>query len=344
MKTATDISQKALSRLSAWNLDPTPEAYAVLYAHYDGANAELSETIETRFSDETPPSAKQLERLYARFFSPEPSHTQKLDKLANALVNQSSGLQGLAHALSSSAHTFGVEVQTQAGDAIGVSTSGGDVQDIVGRLLELTKKTVEQNKVLEGKLDAAVENIGELHDTLKRAEESAQTDFLTKLANRRKLDTFLTRLMEDAMLEKQAFSIIVGDIDFFKVFNDTYGHKVGDQVLALVASIIKGNIKGKDLAARYGGEEFVIALPNTTLMQAAEVAEDIRAEIANRPLALRKSNKEIGNVTISFGVAEWFLGQSMEALFESADAALYEAKRAGRNRVVRAANHLREIA
>ncbi len=343
MKTATDISRRALSRLHAWNLDPTPEAYAIAFAHYEGVHAELSEIIETQFSDEVPPTAKQLERLYARFLSGGAENGDELDKLANALVNQSSGLKGLAHALTSSAHSFGAEVQAQAGDALGDATAD-DVENIVGRLLELTKKTVEQNKILETKLDAAVENICELHDTLRRAEENAQTDFLTKLANRRKLENFLDGLIEDAMLENQVFSILIGDIDFFKVFNDTYGHKVGDQVLALVASIIRNNIKGKDLAARYGGEEFVIALPNTNLAQAADVAETIRAEIANRPLALRKSNKEIGNVTVSFGVAEWSLGDSKETLFDAADAALYEAKRTGRDKVVASSKRLRDIA
>ncbi len=343
MTNATDIAQKALSRLQAWNVDPTPEAYAILYAHYEGGNTALSETIEARFSDEEPPQSKQLERLHARFLGGEINDDVQFDKLANALVNQSSGLQGLAHALTSSAHTFGAEVQAQANDAVGNSISS-DVPGIIDRLLELTKKTVEQNKMLEQKLDAAVDDICELHDTLRRAEESAQTDFLTKLANRRKLDNFLQQLIEDAKRERRAFSIIVGDIDHFKSFNDTYGHKVGDQVLALVASIIRSNIKGKDLAARYGGEEFVIALPETSLVNAAEVAEDIRAEIANRPLALRKSNKEIGNVTISFGVAEWSSDETMESLFDAADAALYQAKRTGRDKVVTVANHLKESA
>jgi len=344
MSAVKDISRKVMGQLIDWNIDPTPNTYAVLFAHFEGANPALSEAIEGRFAGDVRPSGKQLDRLYAKFFADYSNDNEEIEKLAKDLLNQSSGLQGLAHALSSSANNFGAEVQAQANGAASQSASGVDVEKLVSSLLELTQKTVQQNKLLERRLDAAVENIGELHDTLKRAEEHANTDFLTKLANRRRFDDFLAQRMEDAATDSEPLSLIVGDVDHFKSFNDKFGHKVGDQVLALVASIIRKNVKGKDLAARYGGEEFVIALPNTSLNQAKAVAETIRREIANRPLALRNSNKKIGNVTISFGVAEWLAGEAEEALFEAADAALYEAKGTGRNKVVATEGRLAESA
>ncbi|WP_375207292.1 GGDEF domain-containing protein [Hyphococcus sp.] len=337
MTTNKEISQKVLRKLNMWEIDPTPEKYALLFDHYSGANPALSAAMESQFAGGANPTSKELERLYARFLADYSNDNDELENLAKSLVVQSSGLQGLAHALSSSASSFGADIQAEVAGVTDLSESDCDVGEVINNLVELTKRTVQQNKMLERKLDAAIEDIGELHDTLKRAEEHAQTDFLTKLPNRRKFDEFLRDKIEDSASDNEPLSLIVGDVDHFKMFNDKYGHKVGDQVLVLVSNILRKNIKGKDLAARYGGEEFVIALPNTTLDQAAALAEHIRREIANRPLALRKSNKEIGNVTISFGVAEWSAGESEDALFEAADAALYDAKSGGRNKVAKAA-------
>lgn len=344
MSAAKDISRKVMGKLGDWNINPTPAAYAVLFSHFEGENSSLSEAIENCLSEGTQPTEMLFNRLYSKFFADYSNDNEQIEKLALELVNQSSGLQGLAHALGSSANTFSAEVQAQADNAAKQPTADVDAEKIITGLLELTQKTVQQNKILEDKLDTAIANIGDLHDTLRQAEQHAHTDFLTKLPNRRKFDDFLTRQIEEAKESGDPLCLIVGDVDHFKSFNDKFGHKVGDQVLALVASIIRKNVKGKDLAARYGGEEFVIALPCTQLNQARAVADYIREEIANRPLALRKSNKEIGSVTISFGVAEWAPGETEEAFFIAADAALYEAKGTGRNKVSVAPNRLAESA
>lgn len=344
MGKAKEISRKVIGKLGDWNINPTPAAYAVLFSHFEGTNSNLSETIENCLEEGVQPSEKQLGRLYEKYFGAYSNDNERIEKLAKDLLNQSSGLQGLAHALGSSANTFGAEVQAQANDAARRPAAEVDVDALVGGLIELTQRTVQQNKILEEKLDTAIANIGDLHDTLRQAEENAHTDFLTKLPNRRKFDDCLARQIDDAEANGEPLSLIIGDVDHFKSFNDKYGHKVGDQVLVLVAHIIKKNVKGKDLAARYGGEEFAIALPGASLDQAKAVAEHIREEIAKRPLALRKSNKEIGNVTISFGVAEWLPGELEEALFVAADAALYEAKGGGRNKVIAATNRLAQSA
>ena len=124
------------------------------------------------------------------------------------------------------------------------------------------------------------------------------------------------------------------DIDYFKNFNDTYGHQTGDQVLRLVAMTLKSNIKGKDLAARYGGEEFVAVLPSTDLDGAVIVAENIRKAIQAKELLKRSTNEKLGRITASFGVAAFTPQDNAMSLIERADRCLYAAKRAGRNRVV----------
>ena len=126
------------------------------------------------------------------------------------------------------------------------------------------------------------------------------------------------------------------DIDLFKNFNDSFGHQVGDQVLRLVARTLTDNVKGRDIAARYGGEEFAILLPDTPAAAGMRVAESLRKSMESRDIVNKATNQSLGRITLSIGVAEYAPGESIEEIVTRADAALYDAKRTGRNKVVAA--------
>jgi diguanylate cyclase len=129
-------------------------------------------------------------------------------------------------------------------------------------------------------------------------------------------------------------SILMIDIDHFKKFNDSYGHQVGDQVLRLVAKVLQDSVRDVDLAARYGGEELIAVLPGADLRLCADVAESIRRRISEARLTRRSTGQEIASVTVSIGVAQFRLAEAADATIERCDRALYQAKRAGRNRTV----------
>jgi diguanylate cyclase (GGDEF)-like protein len=162
----------------------------------------------------------------------------------------------------------------------------------------------------------------------------AATDALTGLANRRAFDHRLEQEWRRAQREHTPLALLFMDIDHFKRFNDTYGHATGDEVLAVVAErILSGTRRAVDLAARYGGEEFAVILPNTTLQGAAKVAEKIRKRVEAAGLAHEGSER--GQVTISIGCAACRPpDEGGSALLAAADAQLYAAKAAGRNRVM----------
>ncbi|WP_419693472.1 PleD family two-component system response regulator [Mesorhizobium muleiense] len=164
--------------------------------------------------------------------------------------------------------------------------------------------------------------------------EMAVTDPLTGLHNRRYLDSHLQTLFDRAVARRRPLSVMITDLDRFKTVNDTHGHDGGDEVLREFARRLRKNVRGIDLACRFGGEEFVVVMPDTDGAVAEKVAERIRAEIAQMPFAVGQDGKTI-EVTVSVGVSSVLKGvDSVAGLMKRADLALYEAKSAGRNRVV----------
>jgi len=207
-----------------------------------------------------------------------------------------------------------------------------ELQDALEEINVLNEELSERSQQLEVALARLNMRLFEVELAKDNVEKLAITDPLTHLYNRR----YLEEKFGDELLRAKAYriplSIIMADIDHFKIINDTYGHKVGDKVLEVLGVILKANVRDKDIVARYGGEEFMILLPNTSKLDAQKVAERIRKEIEETPLT------EIGGperFTASFGIAGFPEdGQDINDLFLKVDQALYEAKKLGRNRVI----------
>jgi diguanylate cyclase (GGDEF)-like protein len=168
----------------------------------------------------------------------------------------------------------------------------------------------------------------------QRAQQSALRDALTGLHNRAAMDEALRREFHLARRNRSVLSLAVLDIDHFKSINDTYGHAAGDEVLKAVARTIADSIRATDILARYGGEEFCLLLSNTDRAGAAIIAERVREAVAK---AVCQVKGAAIHFTLSVGVATLGPQGDEQTLFEQADAALYGAKHAGRNRVCLAA-------
>jgi len=177
---------------------------------------------------------------------------------------------------------------------------------------------------LADQISVAIEN-AELH---QEQERQAITDGLTGIANRRSFSRTLAREFERAKRYKQPLSLILLDLDYLKVINDSFGHQVGDEAIKAVGSVLKQSSRSIDLAARYGGEEFCLLLPNTKLAMAEQLAERLRHLINELHL------EGPGHISVSIGIASYPLhADDSDTLFRKADEALYEAKQAGRNLV-----------
>ena len=172
-----------------------------------------------------------------------------------------------------------------------------------------------------------------LRAELAKAQHEANTDSLTGIANRKYFDYELGIAAEQARTSGEPLSLLLADIDHFKLFNDSHGHQIGDQVLRLVAQVLTQSIKGRDLAARYGGEEFAVILPQTELEGARLLAEQVRKTVAGNRIRLKSNRQQLGNITLSIGCAQLAPREALSELIWRADEALYQAKRQGRNQV-----------
>jgi diguanylate cyclase (GGDEF)-like protein len=157
------------------------------------------------------------------------------------------------------------------------------------------------------------------------SESQARTDPLTGLLNRRSLENRVRELVADGI----SYVVAYGDLDNFKILNDTHGHETGDRALRLFARVLRDSIRPSDIPGRFGGEEFLVVLPECTVEGAVSVIERVREQ-----LALALTNGELQPFTVSFGVAGGRPGTGFDDVVAEADAAMFEAKRAGRNRVV----------
>lgn len=173
-------------------------------------------------------------------------------------------------------------------------------------------------------------------ELLQRLQQISYQDALTGIANRRRFDEYLALELQRAQRDGIPLSLILLDVDFFKAFNDNYGHAAGDQVLRQIARAMSTNLyRPADLVARFGGEEFAVVLPGTGITEAAEIAERLRMAVA--ALGIRHAHSQIAShVTASMGVAGAGARSAtiLEELIARTDQALYQAKNTGRNRVV----------
>ncbi|WRH67029.1 MAG: PleD family two-component system response regulator [Planktothrix sp. GU0601_MAG3] len=206
--------------------------------------------------------------------------------------------------------------------------------DLKKKLMEQHQKLLQQNSQLEKEVQIRQQAEENLQTVNRQLQNLASYDSLTTLANRRHFDEYFADTWKQMLEEQQPLSLLLCDLDFFKNYNDNYGHPAGDICLKLVAQALDRSVSNtQDLVARYGGEEFAIILPNTDLQGALKVAQNIQEEV--QKLRIDHNYSMVNSVvTVSIGISCQIPrpDTSAEHLLEITDQALYEAKEKGRNK------------
>jgi diguanylate cyclase (GGDEF)-like protein len=204
------------------------------------------------------------------------------------------------------------------------------------KIHRLQKQLQQQNNLLQQEIYKRIQAETALRQANQQLKYLATTDSLTETANRRQFDEYLKQEWQRLTRERAPIGLIIGDIDYFKLYNDTYGHQTGDRCLQQVARAILDTVqRPADLVARYGGEEFAVILPRTAIAGAIHVAHKIQTAVNHLNILHEKS--PVSNfVTVTQGVTGTIPSQekSPEVLIRVADTALYDAKKQGRNSIV----------
>ncbi|OKH31161.1 hypothetical protein NIES2101_41745 [Calothrix sp. HK-06] len=251
-------------------------------------------------------------------------------------------------AVSSSNHIYEVEVERLLQSHENLCQIALDTQKVVPELVQFRELLTDCNRKLRQQMGQKILGLEQeianykrqLALTVKKNIELtriASLDELTQIANRRQFDQTLDWEWGQMLKSNQPLSLIIGDVDYFKGYNDIYGHPMGDFCLKQVAKAMSDTLQPSgNLVARYGGEEFVILLPNTSSSAAIVLAEKVRIAIEQMQLPHPSSNV-CAFVTMSMGVSSLILTEqtSVNTLLAQADTALYKAKKSGRNRVCR---------
>ena len=332
IENANSFAAAAIRSLSEANLPHTPRNFTVWYDYHSGRTPQLARLIDVYISNRREIDESTINGLYERFYTHSKEYVTILDT-SHRMQESLQHVLELIGAASDDALRFGTAVRTASGQ---FAASKCTVSDLIRSLLSEAKEVAERGSRLGLQLQEATERVKILEKNLEDARKDAITDALTGLANRRHFDSILPHVAGKAMNDGKSVALLLVDIDHFKSVNDNWGHPVGDQVLQLVSKTILNQIRASDMAARYGGEEFAVLLPETSLDAACEVGNRVRRAFEGQRIVVRGSNQVIGAITVSLGAARYEPGEPLAEWVRRTDAALYEAKATGRNRLVAA--------
>ncbi len=331
--------ERALTYLRKNATPAYPQNYELWYTYTSGINPNLNAAVDQALESKGRLKPQDIEDLYDSHLSP----VRLRDRLGEVSSDVTSKINEVLALLESSEKNVGGYGDTlrAASNGLGNAKTQAQARSIVERIIAATQEIEAKNAELEHQLSESRAQIEGLHDSLEVIRFESRSDQLTGLANRKAFDESLEQAIEAANAERRSLCLTFCDIDHFKKFNDTFGHQTGDQVLRLVGAAIRAYAAPQDIPARYGGEEFAIIMVDTDLQNAVRRAEQVRYAVAEKELVKKSTGESLGHVTMSAGVTSYARGEPLESFVERADQLLYEAKNAGRNRVISREGDLR---
>ena len=324
-------AQAAIAAMAQRSIAPTPENYAVWLCYLTKAKTDLVTALDDLMKSGKPINERICEELYTTHFEDVGVGSRML-KAGGKIAAEMEGVVRELKDAGEHTKAYGVQLQAAQGE-LAKNAANNKASDVVASLVGATNEMAQRSKSLEAKLIESGREVETLREQLELVKVEASTDALTGISNRKEFETRLAELSAKADAGGGPLSLVMCDIDFFKRINDTFGHQTGDQVIRFVATVMDRAKPESGMVARIGGEEFAILAPNTTRKEAMIIAEKIRAAVQGKRLVRRSSNIDLGEITVSLGVAQRQLAEKSAAHVERADTALYMSKRTGRNKV-----------
>jgi diguanylate cyclase len=315
--------------MQRFEIPATPANYAIWYEYHAGLSPNLQRTIDVLISNNASFNETTLQDLYATFFS-SAKEAQAVREISVHALQTLQEIVGVADLASDDAQQFGHALRGFASKGLGESL--GNLKNLIENLVQESKSMAGRSEYVGLRMRESAGKIEALERNLENAILDSTMDGLTGVANRKSFDAIIRKSAGEAMNSGDDLAMLMIDIDHFKRVNDTWGHQTGDMVLRHLAKTLQKAVRGGDHVARYGGEEFAVILPRTDGKAAVNVAENIRQALAREPLLLDLT-PPMTPITVSIGAACYEPGDPLAEWVGRADAALYSAKRDGRDRV-----------
>jgi diguanylate cyclase len=311
----------------------TPRAYAVWYAYVSGELPLLGDAVKRLTAQNGCLTEADVDELHESYLDGR-RLTAATGDISRVVLSEIAAITEILDLSLGSTAQYGESLRGLAQDLAQGLPNRARLGEIVSTLVSTTREVAVNNRVLEARMRETRSEIETLREKLEATRLESLTDALTGLSNRKHFEETLKATIEAARGRSSSMGLIILDIDFFKRFNDLYGHLTGDQVLRLVAIVMRENAGKQAHLARFGGEEFGIVLPGADRAAARQIAETVRASVMGRELVKRSTGETLGKITVSLGIAVLRPGDTPASLMERADLCMFAAKRGGRNRAV----------
>lgn len=326
---ATDVVGQIVYALRTMGVAPMPRNYQLFYEAYIGTNGALTQKLAALGSYAT---QEELDALAAEFLGT--AQVEVIERVHDKILSELEGLLTLLRQEQQSMESYTKLLGETANRINSKANFSTDlIRNAVHLLTEATGNKMAQGERTVGTMVEHSEEMDQVRRELDEYKRIANTDSLTRLANRRAFDERLAALY-DAAPNLPVSALILADIDNFKKINDSFGHPVGDKILATVASVIRANVRKDLFVARTGGEEFAIIVEGNTADEVMVICERIRYALETRSFRNARSGVHYGPITISLGYSMGSQAPDAGSLYANADIALYHAKHTGRNRTV----------
>lgn len=316
------------------NINPTPLNYYIWYQYFKGANPQFRAEMDSILNDPFGYHDRIGRRLYHTYFEDQNIEDQ---------LGFDKALKRLLDVMTKRIQAWGNRLEEQTNrlenctDQLSVDNlDQNQVRKITSDVLNTANSMQQASQEFTSEMTESAGEIHKLRQQLSAAKEEALKDELTQIGNRKAFNLSLKDLTDQVIngeTEENVY-LVLSDIDFFKSFNDTYGHLIGDSILRYYSNILKRNQVPSQVTCRYGGEEFALLIKADSIEIPVETAENCRKDIEAAHLKPKNSKEPLRTVTASYGISMFKATEEPEEFVKRADDALYHAKKSGRNRVI----------
>ncbi len=313
--------------LNHHGLEVTGTTLTIAYGYLNGTDPRITQLIDRQIQARNPVTMEWLDEMLSQ---PErEDEVAVMVKLMERLETSIEDFGKTSKEARTATSEYSSALEAHVDELEQVSKAGV----VISELAAIAKVMLKRTRMIEKQMVRSDAQTRNLRHRLDEARRTAEEDHLTGLPNRRAFEAHFEQEYRDARASAQTLAVAFCDIDHFKLVNDTHGHDAGDRVIRLVAQSLARISNDHCHVARHGGEEFVVLFRNVALVDAVVSLDRLRQEMADRRLVNRANDLPFGQVTFSGGIADVFAFSDRRAALRAADAALYRAKRDGRNRI-----------